>query len=202
MRRPKGILRNASPVVLVAALLAAQPSSAVEVEFVALSAADQWDARTYRAIWDEFGERIVAAFEAVTCLPFSEPRIPAIVANDVSHSGGPAHPMQLRATYGRAVKQATLVHELGHRHLWQLAERLDGIDGHMTLYLVLDRVWAQVWGEDFAAQRIRGESDWLASYDYGKAWRWAAALKRDERTKLWNQLLAMNGFASGCNAAR
>jgi hypothetical protein len=42
----------------------------------------------------------------------------------------------------------------------------------------------------------------LASYDYGKAWRWAAALKRDERTKLWNQLLAMNGFASGCNAAR
>jgi hypothetical protein len=202
MRRPKGILRNASPVVLVAALLAAQPSAAVEVEFVALSAADQWDARTYRAIWDEFGERIVAAFEAVTCLPFSEPRIPAIVANDVSHSGGPAHPMQLRATYGRAVKQATLVHELGHRHLWQLAERLDGIDGHMTLYLVLDRVWAQVWGEDFAAQRIRGESDWLASYDYGKAWLWARGLKRDERTKLWNQLLAMNGFASGCNAAR
>ena len=202
MRRPRGILRNASPVVLVAALLAAQPSAAVEVEFVALSAADQWDARTYRAIWDEFGERIVAAFEAVTCLPFSEPRIPAIVANDVSHSGGPAHPMQLRATYGRAVKQATLVHELGHRHLWQLAERLDGIDGHMTLYLVLDRVWAQVWGEDFAAQRIRGESDWLASYDYGKAWLWARGLKRDERTKLWNQLLAMNGFASGCNAAR
>jgi hypothetical protein len=202
MRRPKGILRNASPVVLVAALLAAQPSRAVEVEFVALSAADQWDARTYRAIWDEFGERIVAAFEAVTCLPFSEPRIPAIVANDVSHSGGPAHPMQLRATYGRAVKQATLVHELGHRHLWQLAERLDGIDGHMTLYLVLDRVWAQVWGEDFAAQRIRGESDWLASYDYGKAWHWARGLKRDERTKLWNQLLAMNGFTGGCNAAR
>jgi hypothetical protein len=202
MRRPKGILRKASSVVLVAALLAARPSSAVEVEFVALSAADQWDARTYRAIWDEFGERIVAAFEAVTCLPFSEPRIPAIVANDVSHSGGPAHPMQLRATYGRAVKQATLVHELGHRHLWQLAERLDGIDGHMTLYLVLDRVWAQVWGEDFAAQRIRGESDWLASYDYGKAWRWAAGLKRDERTKLWNQLLAMNGITSGCHAAR
>jgi hypothetical protein len=202
MRRPKGILRNASPVVLVAALLAAHPSTAVEVEFVPLSAADQWDTRTYRAIWGEFGERIVAAFETVTCLPFSEPRIPAIVANDVSHSGGPAHPMQLRATYGRAVKQATLVHELGHRHLWQLAERLDGIDGHMTLYLVLDRVWAQVWGEDFAAQRIKSESEWLASYDYGQAWRWARGLKRDERAKLWNQLLAMNGFAGGCNAAR
>ena len=100
--------------------------------------ADQWDTRTYRAIWAEFGERIVAAFETVTCLPFAESRVPAIVADDVSHSGGPEHPMQLRATYARAVKQATLVHELGHRHLWQLAERLDGIDGHMTLYLVLD----------------------------------------------------------------
>ena len=202
MRQPKGILRKASAVVLVAALLGARPSNAVEVEFVALSAADQWDTRTYRAIWDEFGERIVAAFEAVTCLPFSEPHIPAVVANDVSHSGGPAHPMQLRATYGRAVKQATLVHELGHRHLWQLAERLDGIDGHMTLYLVLDRVWAQVWGEDFAAQRIQGESEWLASYDYGEAWRWARGLTGDERTRLWNQLLAMNGLAGGCNAAR
>ena len=202
MLDPSGIVRKASGLVLVAALLGARPSNAVEVEFVALSPADQWDTRTYRAIWDEFGERIVAAFETVTCLPFPEPRVPAIVADDVSHSGGPRHPMQLRATYGRAVKQATLVHELGHRHLWQLAERLDGIDGHMTLYLVLDRVWAQVWGEDFAAQRILSESDWQASYDYAKAWQWARTLERDERARLWNKLLAMNGFPSGCNAAR
>jgi hypothetical protein len=200
MRRPKGIVRKARGVVLVAALLGGHPSHAVEVEFVALSPADQWDTGTYRAIWHEFGERIVAAFEAVTCLPFTEPRIPAIVADDVSHSGGPAHPMQLRATYARAVKQATLVHELGHRHLWQLAERLDGIDGHMTLYLVLDRVWAQVWGEDFAAQRIQTESDWQASYDYGKAWQWARALQLEERTRLWNELLTTNGFPGGCNA--
>jgi hypothetical protein len=198
---PSGIVSKASGVVLVAALLGARAASAVEVEFVALSPADQWDTKTYRAIWDEFGERIVAAFETVTCLPFAEPRIPAIVANDVSHSGGPQHPMQLRATYARAVKQATLVHELGHRHLWQLAERLDGIDGHMTLYLVLDRVWAQVWGEEFAAQRIATESAWDASYDYGKAWQWARALGRDERARLWNQLLARNGYAGACHGA-
>jgi hypothetical protein len=200
MRHPNGILRKATGLVLVAALLGAQPSRAVEVEFVALSPADQWDTRTYRAIWDEFGDRIVAAFEAVTCLPFAEPSIAAVVANDVSHSGGPEHPMQLRATYARAVKQATLVHELGHRHLWQLAERLEGVDGHRTLYLVLDRVWAQVWGEDFAAQRIESESDWLASYDYGEAWRWTRALARGEREQLWNRLLAMNGFSGSCPA--
>jgi hypothetical protein len=198
MRRLSGIVRKTSGVVLVAALLGARANQALELEFVALSPADQWDTRTYRAIWDEFGDHIVAAFESVTCLPFAEPRVGAIVANDTSHSGGPDHPMQLRSTYGRAVKQATLVHELGHRHLWQLAERLDGIDGHMTLYLVLDRVWAQVWGDDFAAQRIRTESTWEAEYDYGKAWRWARALSRDERARLWNQLLAINGFPVGC----
>jgi hypothetical protein len=199
MWRPNGILRKVSGVVLVATLLGARTSTAVEVEFVAWSPADQWDTRTYRAIWDEFGARIVAAVESVTCLPFTEPQISAIVANDVSHSGGPEHPMQLRATYGRAVKQGTLVHELGHRHLWQLAQRLDGIDGHMTLFLVLDRIWAQVWGEDFAAQRIQTESAWDASYDYGQAWQWARALGPTERTRLWNELLVANGLPGGCN---
>jgi hypothetical protein len=201
MRRSKGIVRKAGGVVLVATLLGASAARAVEVDFVPLSPADQWDTRTYRAIWDEYGDRIVAAFEAVTCMPFVEPHVAAVVANDVSHSGGPEHPMQLRATYARAVKQATLVHELGHRHLWQLANRLDGIDGHQTLYLVLDRVWARVWGEDFAKQRMATESGWVASYDYAAAWRWAQSLKHAERVRLWNELLALNGFANGCSGA-
>ena len=198
MRRAREIVRNASGLVLVAALLGANAARAVEVEFVALSAADQWDTRTYRAIWAEFGERIVEAFETVTCLPFAEPNVSAVVAEDVSHSGGPQHPMQLRASYARAVKQATLVHELGHRHLWQLAERLDDVDGHMTLYLVLEEVWARVWGDAFAAARIQSESAWRASYDYGKAWQWARELKREERARLWNELLARNGFSANC----
>jgi hypothetical protein len=117
MRRTSETLLKLSGVVLVATLLGANPAKAIDVEFVAFSPADQWDARTYRAIWAEFGPRIVAAFETVTCLPFTESLVPAIVAEDVSHSGGPEHPMQLRASYVRAVKQATLVHELGHRHL-------------------------------------------------------------------------------------
>jgi hypothetical protein len=200
VRETNRIVRKMGGVVLVAALLGASAARAFEMEFAALSPADQWDTRTYRAIWDEFGDRIVTAFETVTCMPFVEPRVAAVVANDVSHSGGPEHPMQLRATYARAVKQATLVHELGHRHLWQLVERLDGVDGHQTLYLVLDRIWAQVWGEDFAARQIATESAWLASYDYGEAWRWAQSLSRAERALLWNELLARNGFRSGCNA--
>jgi hypothetical protein len=185
-------------IVLTLAWLAVSPAKAVDVQFVAHTAADEWDARTYRAIWKEDGDRIVAAFEAVTCLPFHESTVSAVVADDVSDSGGPEHPMLLRATYGRAAKQATLVHELGHRHLWQLARRLDGIDGHMTLDLVLDRVWAYVWGQKFADERVRGESEWLASYDYGTSWKWARSLKPQERARLWNELLVRNGFPGGC----
>jgi hypothetical protein len=198
----RGIVLKLIGVALTASLLLASSAQAVEVEFVPLSAADQWDARTYRAIWDEFGDRIVTAFETVTCLPFTESIVPAVVADDVSHSGGPEHPMQLRATYIRAIKQSTLVHELGHRHLWQLGKRLDGIDGHMTLYLVLDRVWAEVWGEAFAEERVRGESGWRAEYDYRAAWEWARSLPRDERARLWNELLVLNGFPGGCTALR
>jgi hypothetical protein len=172
-----------------------------KVAFIPSTAAHTYAAKAYEAIWAESGERIVTALEKHTCLPFAESTVSAVIADAVSHSGGPEHPMQLRASYDRDVKRSTLVHELGHRHLWQLTERLDDVDGHETLYLILDRVWADVWGEEFAESRIRGESGWRASYDYGDAWSWARSLAADERARLWNKLLAMNGFAATCAAS-
>lgn len=163
------------------------------IEFVAASPAHENAARAYRSIWDADGERIIAALEAQTCLKFAETRIVAIVDDAVSHSGGPDHPMGLRSSYDLDTKRSTLVHELGHRHLWQLGGRLDSVDGHRTLYLILERVWAEVWGEEFASARVHGESTWLASYDYAAAWAWARALTIDQRGFLWNRLLAMNG---------
>jgi hypothetical protein len=76
--------------------------------------------------------------------------------------------------------------------LWQLPERLPGVDGHRSLYLILERVWADVWGEEFAAARVRGEAAWRASYDYAAAWAWTRELTIDQRGFLWNRLLAMN----------
>jgi hypothetical protein len=169
----------------------AQPA----VEFTAATAAHESAARTYRSIWEQDGERIVAALEARTCMRFAEPRVAALVGDDVSHSGGPEHAMGLRASYDVDVKRATLVHELAHRHLWQLTQRLDDVDGHRTLYLILEGVWADVWGEDFAAERVNGETSWQASYDYAAAWGWARELTLDQRGMLWNRLLAMNGKA-------
>jgi hypothetical protein len=162
-------------------------------DFVAATAAHERAAQSYRSIWEQDGTRIITALEARTCLKFSEPAVAALIDDAVSHSGGPEHPMGLRATYDLDVKRATLVHELGHRHLWQLTQRLDDVDGHQTLYLVLDRVWADVWGEEFAHHGVRTESSWRASYDYAAAWAWAQAMTADERSRLWNRLLSMNG---------
>ena len=77
--------------------------------------------------------------------------------------------------------------------MWQLTERLDDVDGHRTLYLILERVWADVWGEEFAAARVRTKRPGTRSYDYAAAWTWARALTVDERGILWNRLLALNG---------
>ncbi|MCY3730810.1 MAG: hypothetical protein OXF98_05660 [Rhodospirillaceae bacterium] len=168
----------------------------VQVVFVPATWIDKWDTGTYRGIWDEYGERIVTALEARTCMPFPEAFVVAVVAEAVSHSGGPEHAMRLRASYPRSIKQSTLVHELGHRHLWQLEERLDDVDGHMTLSLFLDRVWADVWGEAFADERVQGESDW--GEPYAHAWAWVHSLAPRERERLWNRLLVMNGYPGGC----
>ena len=181
------------------ALLATGGAQAqTEVEFIPATAALPYAARAYRKIWDEDGKRIIAALEARTCLAFPESSVSAVVDDAVSHSGGPDHPMRLRASYALDTKKSTLVHELGHRHLWQLERRLADIDGHMTLYLVLDRVWADVWGEEFADDRIRYESNW--GDDYAAAWAWAQSLGSEERLRMWNRLLVMNGFPGGCGS--
>jgi len=190
-------VRIAAAFVLAAAGLAASSASAqIDVVFIPASRTELYDANAYRAIWDGYGERIVAALESRTCMSFAEPVVWARVEEDVSNSGGPEHPMRLRASYGRDVKASTLVHELGHRHLWQLGQRLPGVDTHMTLFLILDRVWADVWGESFAAARIEGESGW--DDEYQNAWAWVQSLGPDRRMALWNRLLRMNGFDGYC----
>jgi hypothetical protein len=188
-------------VAIVASIAAATaPAHAQQtVQFIASTPAHEPAARAYREIWRQDGERIIAALEAHTCMRFPETAVAAVVGDNVSDSGGPEHPMSLRASYDLDVKRATLVHELGHRHLWQLTQRLNAVDGHRTLYLVLERVWADVWGKDFAAARVRGEASWHSTYDYAAAWQWAQSLTVDERGVLWNRLLVLNGkpYCSG-----
>ena len=122
-------MRQIGIITAVVSLLVGAAQAQVDAVFIASSSKSEYDANVYRAIWDEYGERIVAAFQTWTCMPFPESSVSAVVAEAVSNSGGPEHPMRLRASYIRRVKQSTLVHELGHRHLWQLVERLDDENG-------------------------------------------------------------------------
>lgn len=179
-------------------LTTATAHATVELDFIPYSAAHRHAADTYQRIWNEYGQRIVEALESRTCLTFAERSVAAVIADGVSHSGGPEHPMQLRASYQDHMKKSTLVHELGHRHLWQLVERMEELDGHQTLFLVLDLVWADVWGEAFALAGVEGESGWRANYDYAATWAWARSLSPLQRADLWSRLLRMNGFHAPC----
>ena len=65
-------------VVSVVALLAVGAAQAQpELIFVPANAALPYAVRAYQEIWDEDGERIVAALKARTCLPFSESSVTA-----------------------------------------------------------------------------------------------------------------------------
>ena len=173
-------------------LVTSSASAQIQAVFTATGIGVEYAARMYREIWDEDGQDIIDVLETRSCLPFEEPVVEAIVTEDTSNSGGPEHPMTLRASYVREVKQSTLVHELGHRHLWKLEERLDEVDGHMTLFLILDRVWADLWGTDFAEEAVAKETGWHRRY--AEAWSWARSLSSTEKSGLWNQILSLNGF--------
>ena len=192
-------IQTAAIAIVAAMVLCATSGQTQEVTFIPSTAAHGYAVRAYQEIWDNYGKQIIAALESRTCLRFPETNVSAIVADATSNSGGPEHPMRLRASYVSEVKQSTLVHELGHRHLWQLTERLDDVDGHQTLYLFLDTVWSDIWGEEFAQNRVRDESGWRSNYDYAAAWSWARSLNADERAHLWDELLMLNGFAASCN---
>src|SRR5687767_2155409 len=77
--------------------------------------------KEYQVIWQSKGDRIIKAIEKVSGLKFKEAECETIVFEGVSRSGRPGgSPMKMRASYPPDTKKATLVHEIGHRHISQL----------------------------------------------------------------------------------
>ena len=64
------------------ALLMSGALPAQDVQFLPATAAHGYAVRAYQAIWDQDGERILAALEARTCLDFPEDSVSAIVDRD------------------------------------------------------------------------------------------------------------------------
>lgn len=161
---------------LVLSLLAAAPP----IHFV--SAGPEFDDATeeYGRIWQEEGDRIVAALEEVTGLVFPPAEIEALVSQAPPMMAYDGRSLRLRAAYSPAYKRATLVHELGHR-LSFLLPRTGELDDHRLLYLFLYDAWTDLYGEAFADRMARIERRIPGTYDYDSAWNWALSMSRDER---------------------
>lgn len=124
---------------------------------------------TYRSIWREDGQRIVRALEQAFRISLPYEAINVVVFEGVSRSGAPGKPMYLRASYAAEVKQATLVHELAHRYMIEVAPAPGCFrDVHEALSVVLAEVWGDLWGSAFVKEQAEVES--RRSERYHHAW--------------------------------
>ena len=149
-------------------------------------------AREYQSLWEAEGSRIIAAMEHVSGLKFPEKEIEAVVYEGISRSGSAGSPMRMRASYPVATKKATLIHELGHRHIAQLRRRPPGLDEHRVLFLFLYDVWEKLDGKGFADEQVEVEKRRRGVYDYDAAWEWALAQSKEERTKRFSEIVREN----------
>jgi hypothetical protein len=155
--------------------------------------AEQFAAATkeYEALWQAEGDKIVKAMETVSGLKFAETEIGAIVFEGVSRSGRPGgSPMKMRASYPPDTKKATLIHELGHRHIAQLEKRPADIDEHRVLFLFLYDVWEKLYGKKFADEQVEVEKARRGVYP--DAWQWALSISKKERASKFEEIVKAN----------
>lgn len=164
----------------------AEVAAATELDFVPQEPAFAPTVEEYKAIWNEEGNRIVGALEAATGLSMETGPIRAIICECVSYSGYGETPMQLRASYPATTKRATLVHELSHRLISDVAP--EGVDQHPVIFLFVYDVWVELWGTEFADAEVVVESRRRGLYDYESAWRDALALGAAGRRERWRDL--------------
>jgi hypothetical protein len=129
----------------------------------------------------------LAVMEGVTGLRFEVGPIEARIYEGVSYSGHHQVPMQLRASYSRDTKQATLVHELAHRLIGDLVPK--GTEDHPIIFLFVYDAWTELWGKQFADEQVLVESRRRGLYDYATAWRDVLALSREERSKRLHEFI-------------
>lgn len=138
-------------------------------------------ANEYEAIWAADGERIVEALTDTLKMSYDGRFFNALVHDAPTE----AFPLRFAASLARPLKQATIPHELAHR---LLAEHgLDGPVGrersdfasHVQLCLFLSDVWRRVWGDDFAEEAIRLESELRPMFR--RAWQFQDTLAPRER---------------------
>ena len=168
-----------------APVLAQAPS--LQLDFVAESDAFGYAAAEYRSIWQADGERIVGVMGRLTGLEFEAGPVHVIVHEGTSFSGYRDIPMRMRASYARSTKQATLVHELGHRLISELVPGT--FDDHPIIFLFVYDAWVELWGGEFADRVVEVESARRGPSNYAGTWQSVLALSADERAEKFRQFL-------------
>ena len=134
----------------------------------------------YRSLWNEEGDRIVAALERTAGISFPPAPIEVIVNGRSTMTALDGRTIRFRAGYSRAFAKGTLVHEMGHRLALGLTRTAE-IDDHRVLYLFLYDAWTDLYGRDFADRMVALERRFANGYDYDGAWRWALSMNRAQR---------------------
>lgn len=177
--------------ILIVALASASfvQEPALKVRFSAESPTYAQATSEYEAIWNAEGKKIIEAMENVSGLKFTEKEVSVVVYEGVSWSGYGDRPMKLRASYPKDIKQATLIHEFGHRLINPIRIPKDKkLDEHRVLFLILYDIWDQLYGKEFADKAVEVEKKRKGIYDYEAAWLWALSLSKVERAALFKEL--------------
>jgi hypothetical protein len=164
-------------------------AAAPPVSFAPVGPAFAPASEAYRRLWEADGERIVAAMERVTGLPFPASPIDAIVSEGRPMTAYDGRTIRLRASYSPAYKKATLVHELGHRLALGLP-RTSALDDHRLLYLFHYDVWTDLYGQEFADRMVAIERRIGPACE--AAWTWALAMTREQRQARLAELRAQS----------
>jgi hypothetical protein len=147
--------------------------------------------KEYENIWNEFGEKIVEAFEKYSGLKFNETYVNALVfgAGNLSQS----HPLCLKANCETDEKKSLLLHELAHRIIYRkrklpnIEDNKDSTLLHFHMNLFLFDVWKEVFGNEFALQSIEREK--LYAEKYKTAWEKFEQHTEDERKQILKEIL-------------
>ena len=148
--------------------------------------------KEYQALWQAEGDKMIKAVEKISGLKFKETEFDAIVFEGVSRSGRPGgSPMKMRASYKPDTKKATLIHEIGHRHISQLEKRPAEIDEHSVLFLILYDIWVDLYGEKFANEQVEIEKSRRGPYP--AAWEYALGMTKKQRETKFKEIVASQG---------
>ena len=143
--------------------------------------------KEYQEIFQKDGQKIIDAFEEIGGKKFKETKIDVLVYEGISTSGRKNEPMKLRASYPHDVKKATLIHELGHRFLFDCEDNEKELDSHQILFLILYDIWTKLYGTKFANEQVKVESGRKGIYDYEKTWKWTLNLTKKDREKIFRE---------------